>query len=146
MTWNPSPKVADCREIARKWGVEQVIIFGINKDGELAMATYGANMTMCACSKKLGDVAFEAMQKFVDKTENQEIQPDNLYKFASRYAWLRQRFTQLLVTTGCVISRPCVITKIEVNEHLSECDAASADKAIDEAMQATSEQHGNAKG
>jgi len=71
MAWNPSPKVADCREIARKWGVEQVIIFGINKDGGMAMATYGSTLTLCACSKKLGDVAYDAMERFVSIAEKE---------------------------------------------------------------------------
>jgi hypothetical protein len=71
MAWNPSPKVADCREIARKWGVEQVIIFGIDKDGGLAMATYGATMILCACSEKLGNVALSAMEDFVSKADDE---------------------------------------------------------------------------
>lgn len=69
MAWNPSPKVADCREVARRWGVAQVIIFGISSEGEMAMATYGSTLELCACSEKLGDIAFDAMKRFVDAVE-----------------------------------------------------------------------------
>ncbi len=47
MAWNPSPKVADCREIARKWGGKhQVIVLAIDcAAGTLEMATYGHTHT-----------------------------------------------------------------------------------------------------
>ncbi len=60
MTWNPSPKVADCREIARKWGREQVIIIAIG-DEKIEMATYGRNPLLCAEAKLIGDVAYNAI-------------------------------------------------------------------------------------
>jgi hypothetical protein len=61
MAWNPSPKVADCRDIARKWGKEQIIIIGIDDRGVMEIATYGKDKTMCGCAKKLGDIAFDAI-------------------------------------------------------------------------------------
>lgn len=62
MAWNPSPKVADCREIARKWGKQQVIILAIDlADGTLEMATYGQTQGLCADAKRLGDAAYQAV-------------------------------------------------------------------------------------
>lgn len=62
MAWNPNPKVADCRDIARKWDdKEQVIIIAIDGDGIMEMATYGKTPKLCRCAKKLGDVAFDAI-------------------------------------------------------------------------------------
>jgi hypothetical protein len=60
MAWNPSAKVADCREIARKWGKRQVIILAL--DGEtLQLVTYGETPRLCAEAKRLGDAAYDAV-------------------------------------------------------------------------------------
>lgn len=63
MAWNPSPKVADCREIARKWGngIEQVIIIGVDGDGATTTATYGRTPQLCACADDLGKAAISGM-------------------------------------------------------------------------------------
>ena len=56
MAWNPSPKVADCRDIARKWGMQQVIILGINpRTGKYEIASYGETKTLCAEAKAIND-------------------------------------------------------------------------------------------
>jgi hypothetical protein len=76
MAWNPSPKVADCREIARKWGMKQVIIIGMTDD-QIAMATYGETKAMCADAKRLGDHAYQAvMDHYEDDTANAANQPE----------------------------------------------------------------------
>lgn len=63
MAWNPSPKVADCREIARKWGDKpMVIILALDTvKGEIVMATYGATTELCAEAERLGNVAYDAI-------------------------------------------------------------------------------------
>lgn len=61
MAWNPSPEVADCREIARKWGKEQVIIIAIDEGGQMTLATFGKTRELCACASEIGDVAFDAI-------------------------------------------------------------------------------------
>ena len=62
MAWNPSPKVADCREIARKWGHQQVIVIALNvADCKIEMATYGETKALCAEAKRLGDNAYQAV-------------------------------------------------------------------------------------
>ena len=68
MAWNPSPKVADCRDIARKWkGKDQVIILAIDrKSGTLEMATYGETKALCADAKRMGDAAYDAVMNVYD--------------------------------------------------------------------------------
>lgn len=62
MAWNPSPKVADCREIARKWNKHQVIILAIDVNSKtLEMATYGETRMLCDEAKKIGDLAYNAI-------------------------------------------------------------------------------------
>lgn len=63
MAWNPSPKVADCREIARKWGnKDQVIVLAVDrKAGTLEMATYGETKALCSEARRLGNAAYAAV-------------------------------------------------------------------------------------
>lgn len=65
MAWNPSPKVADCREISRRWNnKDQVIILAIDRStGTVEMATYGKTKELCAEAKRLGDAAFDAVME-----------------------------------------------------------------------------------
>ena len=63
MVWNPSPKVADCREIARKWGnQDQVIILAIDDDGQMQMATYGRTRELCAVAQALGNASWKGIE------------------------------------------------------------------------------------
>jgi hypothetical protein len=64
----------------------------------------------------------------------QVVQSNALLAFSARYAWLRERFTQLIVTTGCADSNPRMVLGISVNDRFSACDPESVDKAIDAAM------------
>jgi len=62
MAWNPSPKVADCREIARKWGFNKVIIIALeNEKGQGTVVSYGKTKEMCADASRLAGVAYEAI-------------------------------------------------------------------------------------
>ena len=63
MAWNPSPHVADCREIARKWGVQQVVIVGINtRNGTFEVSSFGETKALCADAKKLNDRIFRMLE------------------------------------------------------------------------------------
>jgi hypothetical protein len=56
MAYNPEPKVSDCREIARKWGMDQVIVLGIDQQkGTFATASYGETRKLCAQAKAIND-------------------------------------------------------------------------------------------
>ena len=61
MVWNPSPKVADLRVLARKWKKYEVIVLALGHDGNLECVTYGTTEVLCDDAKKLGDVAFDAV-------------------------------------------------------------------------------------
>ena len=77
MAWNPSPKVADCREIARKWGKQQVIVLAVDPvAGTLEMATYGQTRELCAEAKRLGDHAYQAV---MDHYEDDVLPGARLY-------------------------------------------------------------------
>ena len=71
MAWNPSPKIADCREIARKWGngIEQVIIIGIDGNGNCVTASYGETKKLCDAAAAFGKAAIEGIAKFITETE-----------------------------------------------------------------------------
>ena len=60
MAWNPSPDVADCREVGRKWGMQLIIILGINsKDGTFKVASFGETRQLCDAAKKINERIFD---------------------------------------------------------------------------------------
>lgn len=62
MAFNPSPKVADCRDIARKWNKPQIIILAVDPiAGTLEYASYGESKAHCDEAKRLADVAYQAI-------------------------------------------------------------------------------------
>jgi hypothetical protein len=67
MAFNPDQKVADARDIATKWNKVQVIIIGIDHNGNMTMATYGKTPDLCSFAKQLGDAAWEAIMSFVER-------------------------------------------------------------------------------
>jgi hypothetical protein len=78
MAWNPSPKVADCREIARKWSgvqpsdwIEQVIIIGIDGQGRTVTATYGRTPGLCKCADAFGKAAIAGISSAILAAEAQ---------------------------------------------------------------------------
>jgi hypothetical protein len=71
MAWNPDPKVADCREIARRWNQEQVIVLALDGEGRLQLVTYGRTRKLCDCAWALGQEAFEAIQARIRKAERE---------------------------------------------------------------------------
>jgi len=68
MAWNPSPKVADARDIAKRWGSQQVIIVSLNRvNGTLEFASYGKTKQLCEEAGILGRAAYDAvLKKFVE--------------------------------------------------------------------------------
>ena len=62
MPWNPSPKVQTAREVAAKWGADQVVILLVNqRQGTLEMISYGKNARLCDEAGRLGDAAHDAV-------------------------------------------------------------------------------------
>ena len=66
MAWNPDPKVADCRDIARKWGGKKHVIILALDDTTMEMATYGATPKLCDATKVLGDKAYNAVIAYLE--------------------------------------------------------------------------------
>lgn len=91
MAWNPSPKVADCREIARKWGKKhQVIILALDRDaGTVEMATYGETKALCNDARRLGDAAWDGVMVNFDP-EDQAITQNNV-----NVRWLIERLDRV---------------------------------------------------
>ena len=55
MAWNPT-QVADCREIARKWGYDQIIVLAINsKTGTFETVSYGETRALCDAARSIND-------------------------------------------------------------------------------------------
>jgi hypothetical protein len=70
MAWNPSPKVADARDLARKHGATKVVILLINDDaGTLEYASYGRDKALCAEAKELADVAYDAVYRHIEERD-----------------------------------------------------------------------------
>ena len=68
MAFNPSPKVADCRDLARKWKKHQVIIIMIDREaGTLEYASYGENKKLCDQAEALADTAYDAVYKKLEE-------------------------------------------------------------------------------
>ena len=69
MAWNPSPKVADCREIARKWGMNQIIVIALDRGKDrMEMATYGETKALCSDTSTLGNAAYDAVYKALESS------------------------------------------------------------------------------
>ena len=64
MAFNPSPKVAAARDIARKFKKRQVIVLMLDDD-TLEYASYGETKTLCDGAYKLADIAYSAVMKYL---------------------------------------------------------------------------------
>ena len=61
MAWNPSPEVAACRDFARQFDADRVVILYTTHDGKLGSASYGETRALCAETKRLADAAYAAV-------------------------------------------------------------------------------------
>ncbi len=67
MAWNPHPKVGALRDYGRKFDADMVMLIAINTEKNQAeITTYGKTMAQCKTAKVLGDVAYDAVLKYVD--------------------------------------------------------------------------------
>lgn len=60
MAFNPSPKVAAARDLAKQFRAHQVVILLVTGD-QLSYASYGRNKAECDEAKVIADVAFDAV-------------------------------------------------------------------------------------
>ncbi len=64
MAWNPSSKVADCRDIAKKWGRRRVIILAWD-DEKIEGASFGKTKPECATAGEFLDALYEYLRGMV---------------------------------------------------------------------------------
>ncbi len=70
MAFNPSPQVAAARNFAKQFRKQQVIIIAIG-DGMMEYASYGETPNLCADTRKLADIAYDAlMDEFKRRCED----------------------------------------------------------------------------
>lgn len=66
MAWNPSPKIADLRELARKWKYNQIIVLAINTTtGTFETLSYGETKYLCDRAKKINDQIYKEVSSGV---------------------------------------------------------------------------------
>ena len=62
MAFNPSPKVAAARDVAKKFNKDEVIIIMVDNGTQtVEYASYGKNEFLCARAREKADVAFNAI-------------------------------------------------------------------------------------
>ena len=60
MAWNPSPKIADLRDLARKWNVGQLVVLEVYElSGKFGVLSYGRTPQLCDKAKFAADQVFE---------------------------------------------------------------------------------------
>lgn len=68
MAWNPSPAVAEARDIAVKHGDDMVIVLRINLGTELLKsASYGKTKVLCDFAGQLSNSAVKHIEKILEK-------------------------------------------------------------------------------
>jgi hypothetical protein len=56
MAWNPSPKIADLRDLAGKWKADQMIVLAIHADnGTFEVVSYGRTRELCDRARLVND-------------------------------------------------------------------------------------------
>lgn len=64
MAFNPSPKVAAARDVAKRFGKNKVVILMLNeRDGTMEYASYGDTPRECREAKRLADAVYDAAYK-----------------------------------------------------------------------------------
>jgi hypothetical protein len=58
MAWNPSPQMADIRDLARKWAAKQLIVIEVRYGGAYAVHSFGQTKELCDHAKPIGDKVF----------------------------------------------------------------------------------------
>ena len=68
MTWNPSPEVKVARDAAQELDADMCVVIYVNaRKQQIGYASYGANVTLCAETKKLADHCYEAAKGWFEQ-------------------------------------------------------------------------------
>lgn len=66
MAFNPSPKVAAARDVAKRFGMNKVVILMLNeRDGTMEYASYGDTARECSEAKRLADAVYDAAYQHI---------------------------------------------------------------------------------
>lgn len=75
MAWNPSPEVALARDLAPKLNADEVVIVHLNfAQDQIGLVTYGTTRQMCAHAKVIGDAAYSAVYKSLERGDVSLVQ------------------------------------------------------------------------
>lgn len=70
MVFNPSPAVAEARDIAKKHGDDMVIVLRINLSADLLQsASYGRTKPLCDLADKLSDGILKRIEAILEEVE-----------------------------------------------------------------------------
>ena len=65
MAWNPKPEIAALRDMAAKFGFDQVIALGLKyQAGQIEAMSYGRTKKLCDFGAQLAKVCMNAVQKY----------------------------------------------------------------------------------
>lgn len=68
MAWNPTPEVAATRDFGEKFGADRVIVIYTTPQGKLGYASWGETRALCANTKRLAEVAYDAVYDAIAET------------------------------------------------------------------------------
>ena len=63
--WNPSPKVAIARDVAKKLGADRVVILYTTPTRQCVCISFGVTKSLCANAKHLGDRVYDTARAFL---------------------------------------------------------------------------------
>ena len=69
MAFNPSPAVAEARDIADKHGDDMVIVVRIHLENGIQTASYGRTKALCNLAGRLADVYHDQIEEILEKVE-----------------------------------------------------------------------------
>lgn len=69
MAWNPSPAVAEARDIAKKHGDDMVIVVRIHFENGMQTASYGRTKALCDLASQLADAYHNQIEEILAKVE-----------------------------------------------------------------------------
>lgn len=63
-----NPTIKDAKSLAIKYDKNGIIIFHMRPDGQFGYTSYGTDRVLCQATRKLADVAFEAIKKVFEES------------------------------------------------------------------------------
>ena len=64
MAWNPSPEVAVARDAAKRLKADRCVVLYTTAEGKIGYASYGETKSLCAESRRLGDLLYKHAHEY----------------------------------------------------------------------------------